>query len=139
MTELLNKLNFKPGMKIFVANFPEEFISVVEDWEKKEVAIVETPQEADFFLLFVQTVYEITANLEAVKNFVQKDEVLWMAYPKVSSKKYKVLINRDSGWGILGSHGFEGVRQVALDENWSALRFRKVEYIKMMVRKNRLS
>lgn len=138
MTDLLNKLNFKPGMKIFVANFPEEFISVVEDWEEKEVEIVESPKEADFFLLFVQTENEISANLEAVKNYVQKDEVLWMAYPKGSSKKYKASINRDAGWGILGSQGFEGVRQVAIDENWSALRFRKVEFIKVMVRKNRL-
>jgi hypothetical protein len=62
-----------------------------------------------------------------------------MAYPKGSSKKYKASINRDSGWESLGQHGFEGVRQVALDENWSALRFRKVEFIKVMTRKNRLS
>ncbi|MCH6201255.1 hypothetical protein MMU07_16855 [Aquiflexum sp. LQ15W] len=139
MTELLKKLNHKEGMKIFVANFPEEFISVVENWVEKEVAIVETPQEANFFLLFVQTENEISANLEAVKNFVQKDEMLWMAYPKGSSKKYKALINRDSGWNTLGANGFEPVRQVAIDENWSALRFRKVEFIKVMTRKNRLS
>jgi hypothetical protein len=30
--------------------------------------------------------------------------------------------------------GFEGVRQVAIDEDWSALRFRRAEYIRTMRR-----
>ena len=139
MTELLKKLNYKEGMKVFVANFPEEFIPVIEEWVSFGIDVEEIPAEANFFLLFVQTENEISVNLEAVKNFIKKDEVLWMAYPKGSSKKYKALINRDSGWDILGANGFEPVRQVAIDENWSALRFRKVEFIKVMTRKNRLS
>jgi|GEM_PF-6580646 len=43
--------------------------------------------------------------------------------------------NRDTGWGVLGPHGLEGVRQVAIDDDWTALRFRKVDYIKTMTRK----
>ncbi len=35
---------------------------------------------------------------------------------------------------MLGKLGFEGVRQVAIDEDWSALRFRRVEFIKTMSR-----
>jgi hypothetical protein len=35
---------------------------------------------------------------------------------------------------VLGDAGFEPVRQVAIDEDWSALRFRRVEYIKSMTR-----
>lgn len=34
----------------------------------------------------------------------------------------------------MGSLGFAGVRQVAIDDDWSALRFRRVEYIKKMAR-----
>ena len=36
---------------------------------------------------------------------------------------------------MLGPHGLEGVRQVAIDEDWTALQFRKVDYIKTMTRK----
>lgn len=139
MTDLLKKLNFKEGMKVFVANFPEEFIPVIEEWVSQGIAVEESPTDATFFLLFVQTENEVLTNLEEVKNFIQKDELLWMAYPKGSSKKYKAVINRDSGWNTLGANGFEPVRQVAIDENWSALRFRKLEFIKVMTRKNRLS
>jgi hypothetical protein len=58
-----------------------------------------------------------------------------VAYPKGTSKKYKCEFNRDTGWSALGEFGLEGVRQVAIDEDWSALRFRKVDYIKSMQRK----
>ena len=34
----------------------------------------------------------------------------------------------------VGAHGFEPVRMVAIDEDWSALRFRRVEHIKTMTR-----
>jgi hypothetical protein len=37
--------------------------------------------------------------------------------------------NRDKGWGVLARSGFDCVRQVAIDEDWSALRFRRIEFI----------
>ena len=57
-----------------------------------------------------------------------------MIYPKGTSKKYKCEFNRDSGWPALGAGGYEPVRMVAIDEDWSALRFRKAEKIKSMTR-----
>ena len=62
------------------------------------------------------------------------DAVVWLAYPKGSSKRYTSTINRDTGWDSLGAAGFEGVRMVAIDEDWSALRFRRAEFIKSMKR-----
>ncbi|HNM27658.1 MAG TPA: hypothetical protein PKL15_19570, partial [Saprospiraceae bacterium] len=56
------------------------------------------------------------------------------AYPKGSSKTYRCEFNRDNGWQALGEVGYEPVRQVAIDEDWSALRFRRVEFIKTMTR-----
>jgi hypothetical protein len=62
------------------------------------------------------------------------DAVVWFAYPKGTSRKYKSEINRDNEWQVLGELGFEGVRSVAIDEDWSAARFRRVEFIKTMKR-----
>ncbi len=58
-----------------------------------------------------------------------------MCYPKGSSKKYSCDFNRDTGWDIMGQYDLESVRAVAIDEDWSALRFRKVDFIKTMKRK----
>ena len=60
--------------------------------------------------------------------------MVWFAYPKGTSKKYKSEINRDTGWQALGQAGFEPVRAVAIDQDWSAVRFRRVEFIKTMTR-----
>jgi hypothetical protein len=57
-----------------------------------------------------------------------------MVYLKGSSKRYRCEFNRDTGWHALGDAGDEPVRQVAIDEDWSALRFRKAEFIKTMTR-----
>ncbi|MEL6635310.1 MAG: hypothetical protein AAFW73_19430 [Bacteroidota bacterium] len=62
-----------------------------------------------------------------------------MAYPKGSSKNYTCDFNRDTGWQVLGNLGWEGVRMVAIDTDWSALRFRRVEYIKKMTRRKRMA
>jgi hypothetical protein len=71
---------------------------------------------------------------KAIAKKASGDAVVWFAYPKGSSKKYKSEITRDHGWQILGELGFEGVRAIAIDEDWSAIRFRRVEFIKVMKR-----
>ncbi len=49
-------------------------------------------------------------------------------------KKYTCEFNRDNGWTELGKTGYEPVRGVAIDEDWSALGFRDVQHIKKMAR-----
>jgi hypothetical protein len=53
----------------------------------------------------------------------------------MTSKNYKCDINRDTGWTSLGNYNLEPVRQVAIDDDFSALRFRKVEFIKSITRR----
>ena len=89
----------------------------------------------DFILIFVTEEDEVVNYLKEVASKFVGDVVLWMCYPKKTSKKYKSNINRDSGWDVIGTYEMEGVRQVAIDEDWSALRFRKVAFIKTMKRK----
>jgi uncharacterized protein YdhG (YjbR/CyaY superfamily) len=62
-----------------------------------------------------------------------------VAYPKGTSKRYKCEFNRDDGWTVFGEAGYEPVRMVAIDEDWSALRFRKVEKIGKMTRSRAIS
>ena len=57
-----------------------------------------------------------------------------MVYPKGSSKRVRCDFNRDTGWQALGDVGYEPVRQVAIDGDWSALRFQKAVYIQTMKR-----
>ena len=78
---------------------------------------------------------EVVNYAKQINNFLETDGVVWFCYPKQSSKKYKCEFNRDNGWNSLGVLGYEPVRMVAIDEDWSALRFRKTEHIKKITRR----
>lgn len=70
---------------------------------------------------------------ELIKLLSKSDPIIWLAYPKKSGK-IKSNINRDLGWDNIYDLGLSPVSQVSIDENWSALRWRKTERIKKMIR-----
>lgn len=80
-------------------------------------------------LFFVASSKQIEESIAEVIPLLSNDAVLWYCYPKSSSKRYICDINRDIGWESLGAIGLEAVRQVALDNDWSALRFRHISFI----------
>jgi hypothetical protein len=83
-----------------------------------------------FGLAFAMTQTQLDRAASLLAAASEGDAVLWFAYPKGTSKRYTCEFNRDSGWGVIRKAGFDSVRQVAIDEDWSALRFRRVEFVK---------
>ena len=137
MTPLFKKLNFKDHSSIVLHNSPESF--QIELSEMSKVTTVFTNagkvEEIDFVLCFAVRIDEIKDFLNKNISKLQGDAFIWICYPKQSSKKYKSEINRDMGWEFMAEHELEPVRQVAIDDDWSALRFRKVSYIKNITRR----
>lgn len=135
MTPLFSKLNLKDQTEIVVLGAPESF-------EKELAALngVSIRREAgnlkavSFVLAFVTTQDEVSKITRTIVGKISGDGLLWFAYPKGTSKKYRCEFNRDTGWASVGESGFEPVRMVAIDEDWSALRFRRVEFIKSLRR-----
>jgi hypothetical protein len=136
MNSLINKLQFKNHKKILILNSPKEFDSFKLEISKQSDLHerIDSKSKYDFLVVFVKNCSDIkTENLNII-NLLEEDAVFWYAYPKKTSKKYTSDITRDNGWQPLGVAGFEAVRQVAIDEDWSALRFRKTEFIKSFKR-----
>lgn len=90
--------------------------------------------DTGFFLALATTLAEVEAHARAAAGLGGDDPVVWVAYPKGTSKRHRCEFNRDTGWSAMGEAGFEPVRQVAIDDDWSALRFRRVKNIKTMTR-----
>lgn len=137
MTSLFKKLNYKGQKQIVAINSPESFTKELEALKSSSEIVddLEKAQEIEFVICFVTTENEIVELITVLDEKLIGDPIIWLCYPKSSSKKYHCDFNRDTGFGILGKYGLEGVRQVAIDEDWSALRFRKVEYIKNITRR----
>ncbi len=135
MATLSSKLNYKGQNRILLMNHPGEFNGFLEELKLINVQIDYNPQaEYDFVLVFVKSKQEIFDSIKLIKGVVSEDVTLWVAYPKKSSKKYTSDISRENGWQPLGDIVFEGVRMEAIDNDWSALRFRNVLFINSLKR-----
>ena len=135
MSDIFKKLNLKDQKEILVLNAPESFEPELASLD--DVAIrqsLDSIQRIVFSLAFVTKQDEVDNFARSIAKKAEGDAIVWFAYPKASSKKYTCEFNRDTGWAVLGQLGFESVRQVAIDADWSAIRFRRVEFIKTMVR-----
>ena len=137
MTPLFAKLNFKHQKEVILLNQPQELEQEVRAMEAFTTFITKLSPKINiaFALIFVKSKSEIDTIAGKINNHISEDAILWFAFPKSASKKYAADINRDNGWEGLKSIGLETVRIVSIDEDWSALRFRKLEFIKKMTRK----
>ena len=137
MDPVFKKLNFKAQEQIIVLNAPASFDSNLDAIsEFTQIHRQLPPQEAiEWLLAFVTLQQEVETLSKAISEQISGDLLLWLAYPKKSSKRYQSDINRDYGWAPVGALEMEPVRQVAIDEDWSALRFRRVAFIKSMKRR----
>ena len=135
MTPLFKKLNLKDLSEVLILNSPPSFESEIRALEGvKVVRSIGLASSVSFALAFATKKSEVDSLAREIASMTEGDAVLWFAYPKGSSKRYKCDFNRDTGWSVLGELGFEGVRQVSIDEDWSALRFRRAEFIKSLKR-----
>jgi len=133
---LIKKLNFKSNSEILTLNVPNDLTPILDLFLSETICINDVNQIAniEFALIFVLEQNAIDDILPLIKNKLLGDCIIWFCYPKKSSKKYKCNIDRDHGWEILGTYGFEPVRQISINEDFSALRFRKIEHIKNITR-----
>lgn len=135
MTPLFKKLNWKGEDEIVVVDAPASFEPELAALDG--VRVVRDPSKAKairFALAFVTRQDELDRLAAELTARAEGDAILWFCYPKQSSRRYTCEFHRDSGWAALGTAGFEGVRMVAIDADWSALRFRRVEFVKAMTR-----
>lgn len=134
MTALFAKLNLKSQPDIVVLNAPESFEAELAELARVSSTRVHRDSTelstVSFAMAFATTQTELDAVSKSLVAKAEADAIVWLAYPKGSSKKYRCEFNRDSEWRILTGAGFETVRQVAIDEDWSALRFRRKEYVR---------
>ena len=131
MGSVFEKLNLRSRQEMVVLEAPESF---KPELAKLPVITIhnrlESVAEAGFWLAFVTRKSEIERLVPLIAKRAKGDAIVWFAYPKGTSKKYTCDFNRDTGWASLKKLGFDTVRAVAIDEDWTALRFRRKEFIK---------
>jgi hypothetical protein len=130
MAAVFEKLNLKDQREILVLNAPASFEPELARLGGIVIRrAVESIPEIRFSLAFVTRQDEVDALVPPIAARAKGDAIVWFAYPKGTSKRYKCDFNRDTGWNALRTAGFDTVRAVAIDEDWTGLRFRRKEFI----------
>ncbi|MVS98194.1 hypothetical protein [Devosia marina] len=126
-TTLLKKLQIKSGAKLWLVNVPRALAAEIS--AGAEVEIVREADGYDGVLVFFDAAADVQALMPRILAHMPYDGLLWVAYRKGRQAKAAGL-SRDLGWDRLDAAGWRPVRVVALDDTWSALRFRPRELVK---------
>ena len=124
---LLEKLQLQDEKNLLIQGLPssieKQFIKLT--FSKNVTPLLKT-RKIDFALVFAVSQRQLIDILKDVIPALGEDGKFWIAYPKLTSKISSDLC-RDKNWDFVSDHGFEAVRMVALDNVWSAARFKKPE------------
>lgn len=122
---LLEKLQLSEEKNLLIQGLPS---SIEKQFIKLSFSKNVTPllrkRKIDFALVFAVSQKQLVGILNDVVPVLQEDAKLWIAYPKLASKIASDL-SRDKNWDFVSDHGFEPVRLIALDNVWSAARFKR--------------
>lgn len=114
--DIAAKLQIKPGTAVAAVAVP------ADGPDLSGLGTPAEPGQAGAVIAFAHKIGELSGPARPAIEAAQQDKLAWIAYPKAG--KLGTDLNRDVLAAALASHGIRPVRQVALDDVWSALRFR---------------
>ena len=127
MTPVLKKLLYQGQSPVLLLGAPPEASALAKAFGGAVHAKPAAGTKYGFMLGFARSAAEMDAIAKAADRALAEGALFWSAYPKGTSNKYKGAdINRDTGHVRMKTHGFEGVSLVALDADWSAMRFKRI-------------
>ena len=122
ISPVARKLLVKPGQRVRVLcpqPVIDEALARLPDGASRV-----TRSPADVVLLFARDSRALAREAPRAIAALAPEGALWIAYPKISSG-VKTDLTRDRGWEPVVSAGFAVVSLVAIDETWSALRWKR--------------
>ena len=122
-TALFQMLQLKPDQRLLLLNPPQGYATHLASELAGVPLLAESQEKMEAVLLFINNLAEVSRLAPVAIRLVLPDGLLWIAYPKGSSR-IKTDVNRDTLWKTIEPTGWRPVRQIAIDEVWSAMRFR---------------
>jgi hypothetical protein len=113
-------LQVKGERRLAVLNAPEAVDSLIGAHNTRAPA-----KAAEVVVLFVRNQGELSKKLVTTLGSLKDGAILWLAYPKLTSSIAGDL-NRNVIASLAPTYGLETVAQIAIDSDWSALRFKPI-------------
>lgn len=124
VTPLAKKLGIKEGNSIKVFNSPKNYLDFFIDFPKSVEIVPENNMESDidFIHIFSKKKEELVNYFATAKPNLKKSGILWISWPKKSSKietaldKFQIL-----NFGL--NNGLIDTKVAAIDNDWSGHKF----------------
>jgi len=108
-----SKLQIKSGQTLALVNNPDQV-----DVAAPQAA----PDAANAILVFAKNRAELEQRIDLLREAAQRGALTWLAYPK--ARQLETDPNRDIIRDLALDRGLDPVRQVSIDDIWSALRLK---------------
>lgn len=123
-TSIADKLRIKPKFTLLTLNAPAGFEKGLKG-APAGVKVTETGKDYDQVHWFVNSRAQLEKEMSKVMRLVRPEVVVWVYYPKGTSK-VQTDLTRDKGWDCLLAEGdkLTWISLVSFDNTWSVFGFR---------------
>ncbi|MBC7400241.1 MAG: YdeI/OmpD-associated family protein [Mucilaginibacter sp.] len=129
MSVLAKKLLIKPGKRWLFYNAPKSYFAILDPLPEGVTLFFNPSRQFDGVQLFVKDAADLAESLKSIVPVLKPDTVFWITYPKKSSG-IKSDLEMMGSWDEVAKYGLRIVASAAIDETWTALRFRPEAQVK---------
>ena len=116
------KLFIREGYTVLLVNAPMGYQETLGQLPKGAKVVTKSSKPVEFIQIFAATKAEMTELFRKAKPVLKEDGLLWATYPKAGQMDTD--LKRETVWECGQSVGMRPVSQIAVDDVWSALRFK---------------
>lgn len=121
-TPLAEQLGFKPGMRAFIADMPDDVRAAIALDQLGLTLLIAPSTGIDAAHIFVTSRERLECEVNALRQLIAPGGFIWVSWPSVATG-----IGEDAVRQVAEPLGLTDVQACAIDQNWSA--------IKLMIRK----
>ena len=129
MTAIVKKLGLKPGMRALVLDAPSGYMKSLAPLPDQVEVSQNLGSTHEFVQFFATKKSDIAKSAKKLLQSAAPGALVWITYPKKTSGVDSDL-SREVVWAAMEETGWRPVSQIAIDEVWSALRFRPTQEVK---------
>jgi len=120
-TPLAKKLGIRDGTRFYVTGAPPSFEALLEPWPTGAIVVDRVDARTDIVHFFGKSRAKLAKALVSVMKKMRSDTVIWVSWPKKSSK-VPTDITEDVIREVALPMGLVDIKVCAVDEVWSGLK-----------------
>jgi hypothetical protein len=120
--QIFIKMKLKKGIAGICFQAPQTYLDMIKH---QDIVLFSSSKHPVFIHLFVESKADYLNHKHLIMPYIDDESRVWISWKK-SSKSVMYDINRDSLNDLVIQDGLRPYANIALDETWSALGYRKV-------------